>query len=139
MINFHDVQLVNYPKRFRTKYILYRKKNFLDNYATVLNNCEDKVNDPNDISDQGRSAPLLGHRSRNCYQMLPNWRQWGGDPPVLCHGTAVASHREVRVTIGLDLLCSGLIMPFYITYVEHENSTETLWKRCHTTLLRNGR
>ena len=34
---------------------------------------------------------------------------------VLCHGTGVASHREVRVTIGLDLLCSGLIMPFYIT------------------------
>ena len=34
---------------------------------------------------------------------------------VLCHGTDVASHREVRVTIGLDLLCSGLITPFCIT------------------------
>ena len=34
---------------------------------------------------------------------------------VLCRVTGVASHREVRVTIGLDLLCSGLITPFYIT------------------------
>ena len=34
---------------------------------------------------------------------------------VLCHGTGVASHREVRVTIGLDLLCSGLMTPSYIT------------------------
>ena len=33
---------------------------------------------------------------------------------VLCHGTGVASHREVRVTIGLDLLCSGLMTPSYI-------------------------
>ena len=31
----------------------------------------------------------------------------------LCHGTGVASHREVRVTIVLDLLCSGIITPFY--------------------------
>ena len=35
---------------------------------------------------------------------------------VLCHGTGVASHREVRVTIGLYLLCSGLITPFYIFF-----------------------
>ena len=34
---------------------------------------------------------------------------------VLCHGTGVASHREVRVPIGLDLLCSGLMTPSYIT------------------------
>ena len=34
---------------------------------------------------------------------------------VLCHGTGVAFHREVRVTIDLDVLCSGLITPFYIT------------------------
>ena len=34
---------------------------------------------------------------------------------VLCHGTGVASHREVRVTIGLDLLCSGIMTHSYIT------------------------
>ena len=37
---------------------------------------------------------------------------------VLCHGTGVASHREVRVTIDLDLLCSGLMTPSYITKLD---------------------
>ena len=29
-----------------------------------------------DNQKQGGSVPILGNRSRNCYQMLPNWRHW---------------------------------------------------------------
>ena len=63
----------------------------------------------------GGSVPSLGHRPKiatKCYQIDVSGV---AILHVLCHGIGVDTHREVRVTIGLDLLRSGLITPFYIT------------------------